>query len=277
MERVIKPNSEAGYEVDYFLGLNKAPFESSIKTCDPYIQDPILTGLDDASLRGTVCDAVHRNGGASCTVELFEQVEVVNTTTDLKDFHRLRLKQLWPSEERKHYMRSYLRWGKVLSMLWSQAQDRERERGYNYTRVMYVYDSAYWFADGLADTLRAPDTAAEALGPRCSTWGGINDKGMLLTREAANRFLPFYDAFLYDTTPGLESWNNEEFFENLLKVRGVKYHLENPLSFPMTTTVWTQPKDKQPVLCRKPSQNCMPEGMGSGHPSLCCAGASDFR
>merc|ERR1719160_2460728 len=90
---------------------------------------------------------------------------------------------------------------------------------------------------------------------------------MLLTREAAARFLPFYDAFLHDKAP-LNSHNSEQFFNVLFHTREVKYHQAPRHVFPMTTVAWVQPQNKTPMLCRKPSQNCMPESFNG--PPLCC-------
>ena len=155
--------------------------------------------------------------------------------------------------------RAILRLWKSRELMWNASLAYERARGVQYARVLWTRDDAYWVQSLDLTNFTDPN----ALYTRnCVTYHGINDKTIMLGREAAPALMTAYSAFWNKTLP-LESQNAERYLMYLAKARGVVVRY---VKFQRLPTLDAMVDKSNQQICIKKYYSCLLEPPPWGPP-----------
>mmetsp|Transcript_9278 Transcript_9278/g.26668 ORF Transcript_9278/g.26668 Transcript_9278/m.26668 type:complete len:451 (-) Transcript_9278:107-1459(-) len=108
-------------------------------------------------------------------------------------------------------------------MLWNRTLRRERTWHMQYLLAMWVRDDAFWMADigSLSKLLAAPKATRSVWSRNCGSWGGINDKTVIVGRQAAGALLQLFSGFMKGGV-GKPSKNAEVYLLHAVRAAGLE-------------------------------------------------------
>lgn len=189
---------------------------------------------------------------------------------------RIRLFPPASSEVGKNILRRY----KATELLMHQLQDVEKAHGFSYDFVLLTKDDDHWLGHlDISTFVAVSDQPKHVFSKNCQQWGGVNDKTLLFSRQAAEAVLPrLYSDFWMDE-PTLNTANSEQFLDELLKIRGVESLPVELYRLPTCDSTWVKREDGTLYLCQKEMYMCrklwgcgapeLPTGEGWEKPKYC--------
>lgn len=116
--------------------------------------------------------------------------------------------------------RNVLRIWQARKHLWIYAQRVEKKLKFRYSMAIWARDDSRWIGKlrNVSSMLEkgTTDECSRCLWSKnCKQWHGINDKVILMGRQAASVMYSAYDAYLSPGGPALTSFNSEQFLKQL--------------------------------------------------------------
>merc|ERR1719195_646326 len=132
---------------------------------------------------------------------------------------RIRIFPPASSEVGKNILRRY----KATELLMHQLQDVERTHGFSYDFVLVTKDDDHWLGPFNISTFFAvSDNPKHVFSKNCLRWGGVNDKTLLYSRQAAEAVLPRLYSDFWIEEPTLNTANPEQYLAARFKLQGVE-------------------------------------------------------
>jgi len=214
LANVVRANAQKGVQVDLYLSLTapaklgKQVVSKRQEANDPKIQT-LLDSVDELSFNSTVmdfiCDLAKKQLASNCQWYL-EGDDRVSLPPDAT--HRNIMTQDNPVETPTGKA-VVSRW-RSLSRMWIAARAMEGQD--QYSAVVVAREDSYWMAPRLIDVQGFQMDALQVSTVPCLDSTGINDKAMIMGREAADTMLGMYQAWqkgdmrLEGTRTGEEAW-----------------------------------------------------------------------
>lgn len=257
LNTVVKPTARAGGAVDFYISLVGADSN------DPWSwqgdPSPRVESLHThAELRANLSAAIEKAGGR---LAFFRQLDEQEAIDDLPagNFSSAYMTEYNPSrsEVGKNVLR---RWKSVEDLLRVMQTSKA-----NYDFVLWEREDQFWtrpfslgyFAGAGPKSVYVKD---------CLGWGGINDKSILMARDAANSMLTAYSAFWHDDK-ALASHNAEKFLENLAAIQKLDIMKVPFRRLPSTDAAYL-PRSSPPRPCIKRIYSCE-NPLPKGAPDFC--------
>lgn len=184
LSSLVRANARAGLRVDVFFGLTAPTKGKHEGAVDPKMSQ-FLQNFDAAKLRDFVCQLARQQGASYCSVE-FDTHKAVHAP---RSEARQRIMTHYQNSTEKR-MGEVARW-RSLSLLLSTARTHEVEAEYD--AVAIARADSYWLAPVTVNIEEFQMDSLQVLVPPCLDDTGINDKAMIMGREAADVMLSAYD------------------------------------------------------------------------------------
>jgi len=184
LSSVVRANARAGLRVDVFFGLTAPAKGKREGAVDPKMSQ-FLQNFDVAKLRDFVCQLAEQQGASHCTVEL-ESEEAAHAP---KNVARQSIMTHYQNSTEKR-TGAIARW-RSLSRLLASARTHEVEAEYD--AVVIARADTYWMAPVSVNVEDFQMDSLQVSVAPCLDDTGINDKAMVLGREAADVMLSAYD------------------------------------------------------------------------------------
>merc|ERR1719195_1108243 len=187
--------------------------------------------------------------------------------------------RVWPpnaSEVGKNVLRRY----KATELLMHQLQDVERTHRFSYDFVLVTKDDDHWLGHfDISAFLAVSDHPKHVFSKNCQRWGGVNDKTLLYSRQAAEAVLPRLYRDFWMEEPTLNTGNTQQYLAALFKLKGVESLVVPLHRLPTCDSIWVKRYDGSFTLCQKEYAMCrkfwgcgaplLPTGEGWEKPKFC--------
>jgi len=173
--------------------------------------DPSLQPLSHDQLQLRIQEDVRKAGACLMCLTISTTSEILPPTPRGLVFDQ-RLYQYPPFKS--PLGRNILRVWKSRQSLWKAAKINEQRLGSKYSMAIWTRDDAFWINRIVdpAELLKNPNSPRTVWSKGCKQWSGINDKTVLLGRDAAEDMLSVYSSF-WKKEPSLRSFNAEVYLK----------------------------------------------------------------
>jgi len=276
VDSVVKPLTAAGYKVNVFMSLVKEPAAKT--TWKPgamsrFLGDPKLANLtDDSQVEAKMRELLGDAGGNLAFFELPEKSPDVRELPDLNGpqnrADRMDLYSPYTSEVGMNVLRRF----QSLSDLWQKARDVGDAGGFEHDWFMNLREDLFWVLPFDLPTLERDRAVHHTSGGTvynilCVSYGGINDKAVILDSKAAAWMCPEqYNSFYTSDAVSLKSRNAEQYAMQLAQLGNLSV-VGVPLDFMFAGSSMYQDFGSGPEVCMRnllTNQNGCPEEMEAG-------------
>lgn len=238
VSQVVRPLVEDGLQVHVYISLVENTTAESFRTGVRSLgrESPATAGLTRGELRDRIAEMVGTAGGCLMYCSIWNSSESLPPLPQGRVWQE-RLRQYLP--ERSGVGRNILRVWKSREMLWERALQAEQDLRMNYSLALWMREDSFWGEriSDLGQLARTPDAARALWSKGCKTFAGINDRTVLLGREAAEVMLRAWSWYLKPAPP-LQSDNAEVYLQALATSAGLDLRVLMPLQLPSMDAVF---------------------------------------
>ena len=176
--------------------------------------DPRTGLLAPHSFDQHVRESIEKAGGELIYYEHLK-TEALDELPEGPIFHK-RLSQYSPYKSQSG--KAILKLWRARELMWNSSVALEARYNAQYRFVLWTRDDAFWPSPIQLRYFLNETDPKTVYGRNCATYGGINDKTVLLGRQAAPQMMTAYSAF-FNPTWNLETGNAEQYLLKLAQVR----------------------------------------------------------
>lgn len=253
LHNVVQPAVRLGYKVDLYISLVAA--RHTVSYSYRGMADPEVMDKSPDDFRASLEAAITSAGAHLALLQQREEQEVVDPLPRDKVLRYLFDYSPYTSEVGMNVLR---RWRSSEELL-------NATLGTSYDFVLWEREDQYWLKPFWLFNFPPYPNAVYA--KNCLGWGGMNDKSLLLGREAAHRLLRAYSSF-WVVDERLESRNAEQFLAGLAQAEGLSVHKMPWKTMPSSDATFAKREDGSLGLCIKTFYSCKSE-LPEGSPPFC--------